>query len=89
MSEFYVANIRGHEVEYAPDDDITREFTEMPCAHCGQKPVDMMDACIAHLPGVKFACCGHGGKSRGYIYFENGVVIRGDFRVERMEYDEP
>lgn len=33
------------------------------------------DPCLANLPGVKFACCGHGVEN-GYIYFENGIVIR-------------
>lgn len=32
------------------------------------------DACIGKLPGVKFACCGHGGE--GYIVFQNGKTIR-------------
>ena len=36
------------------------------------------DPCIGILPGVKYACCGHGNQpySAGYIFFENGVVIR-------------
>jgi hypothetical protein len=33
------------------------------------------DPCIAGLPGVKYACCGHGA-SEGYIFFENGIAIR-------------
>ncbi len=33
------------------------------------------DPCLGALPGVLFACCGH-GKARGYIYFTNGKVIR-------------
>ena len=82
-------HIRGACLVYESDDEITDAFENLPCAHCGQKPVDMQDACIAHLPGVKFACCGHGGKSKGYIYFENGVIIRGNFRVERMVPNEP
>jgi len=32
------------------------------------------------LPGVKFACCGH-GIHEGYIFFENGVHIAGTFEV--------
>jgi hypothetical protein len=38
------------------------------------------DPCIANLPGVKNACCGHGIEP-GYIQFENGITIRGDFEV--------
>lgn len=40
------------------------------------------DPCIANLPGVKYACCGH-GKTEGYILFKNGIVIRGKFKVEK------
>ena len=40
------------------------------------------DPCIANLPGVVFACCGHGVKE-GYVCFESGTIIRGDFRVEQ------
>ena len=32
------------------------------------------DPCIGNLPGVRYACCGH-GKDYGYIVFENGVVV--------------
>jgi hypothetical protein len=51
-------------------------------AQCKRKRrADGYDPCLGFLPGVKYACCGHGGKSAsadGYIYFENGVVIRFD-----------
>jgi hypothetical protein len=33
------------------------------------------DPCIAHLPGIRYACCGH-GTGDGYLYFENGIVVR-------------
>ena len=33
----------------------------MICPHCKQDKVEgEHDPCIANLPGVKFACCGHG-----------------------------
>ena len=52
-----------------------------PCPKCGQLPnVDGHDHCIARLPGVKNACCGH-GTGEGYIEFENGITIRGLFIV--------
>lgn len=45
------------------------------CPMCGlRKTKDGHDPCIPNLPGVKFACCGHGIRS-GYIYFENGCII--------------
>lgn len=37
--------------------------------------VTYVDPCLGKLPGVKFACCGH-GKRHGYMFFENGVTIR-------------
>lgn len=38
------------------------------------------DPCIAGLPGVAFACCGHGSEtSRAYVCFADGRVIRGEF----------
>lgn len=46
------------------------------CPKCNKLPTpEGHDACLGTLPGVKFACCGH-GVHHGYIYFENEVVIR-------------
>jgi len=39
------------------------------------------DPCLGYLPGVSYACCGHG--EQGYIKFENGITIRGKFSIER------
>lgn len=45
------------------------------CKVCGkEREKGKPDPCLGRLPGVMFACCGHG--KRGYIYFENGTVIR-------------
>jgi hypothetical protein len=43
------------------------------------------DPCIAGLPGVAYACCGHGGELGGYILFENGlrVTISGPEAISR------
>lgn len=49
------------------------------CPECGMtRGADGHDPCLGELPGVKFACCGHGKKGycEGYIYFENGKIIR-------------
>ena len=54
------------------------EDWECPECHMKRGP-DKYDPCLGRLPGVKYACCGHGGKSNsasGYIYFENGRIIR-------------
>lgn len=46
-----------------------------PCARCGMPPTETgADPCIADLPGVVFACCGHG--ANGYVAFANGRVVR-------------
>ena len=67
-----------------------------PCKKCGAifeegEP----DACFrGELPGVNFACCGHGVDESAYVSFENGIVIRGftlvdisairKFQIDRM-----
>ncbi len=46
------------------------------CKVCKQElDYEKPDPCLGYLPGVKFACCGHGEKDGGYIKFENGVAI--------------
>ena len=59
---------RGHLVIYDLDkkkwlyDDTKKPPTmERPCKRCGKSPTpEGHDACLGILPGVKFACCGHG-----------------------------
>lgn len=49
------------------------------CQLCNRRPTAKgHDACIANLPGVAYACCGH-GETEGYVCFENGLTIRGRF----------
>jgi hypothetical protein len=39
---------------------------DRPCSGCGQLPTAAgHDACIADLPGVRNACCGHGNGPDG------------------------
>ena len=48
---------------------------------------DYVDPCLGYLPGVRYACCGH-GEEHGYIFFDNGVVVRGDFTlIEKQMYN--
>jgi hypothetical protein len=59
------------------------------CPVCHQaRTAEGYDPCIPNLPGVKYACCGHGGKGQcgGYLYFENGVCI--DIIVTSILYDD-
>jgi len=57
-----------------------------PCGLCGaRRAIDEHDACIANLPGVAYACCGHGVR-RAYVAFVTGHVIRGQFdHVQRQK----
>jgi hypothetical protein len=69
---------RGHWIEGKDD----REGKDIPCKRCGHLPSKKgHDWCLRNLPGVKFACCGH-GEQDGYIMFTNGLTIRGPFTVE-------
>ena len=66
---------------------------EMVCGQCKRNYVPGYedDPCIAQLPGVRFACCGH-GKGKGYVFFENGIAIRfsGPDAIERfLAYGRP
>jgi hypothetical protein len=59
------------------------------CPVCKQaRAADGHDPCIPNLPGVMYACCGHGGNSQceGYIYFENGIRI--SMIVTSISYDD-
>lgn len=52
---------------------------ERRCPLCGEMPTpEGHDPCIANLPGVTAACCGHGVEP-GYVTFETGHRIRGEF----------
>jgi len=89
--------LRGHAIEWNRDDSGVRvgdalycdtldpvEGVERPCASCGVvADEDAPDPCLGSLPGVTYACCGHGVR-RGYIRFENGTTLRfPDVTVER------
>jgi hypothetical protein len=58
---------------------------ERPCITCGHIPTEQgHDYCIANLGKVINACCGH-GKEKGYIQFDNGLIIRGYFEIDRED----
>ena len=55
-----------------------------PCAKCGHYPIgNGEDYCFHHLGKVINACCGHGNK-KGYIQFDNGIIVRGYFEIEKI-----
>lgn len=72
VTEQIALKIRGH---LGCDSCITQ--SRHSAEPIGDRPPD---ACFGGmLPGVKFACCGHGSENGGYIVFDNGVVVRGVF----------
>lgn len=67
---------------YADDDSPVDYNTPRTCKKCNMYPTkEGHDPCIANLPGVLNACCGHGVK-KAYIAFEDGRVVRGYFEIE-------
>lgn len=49
----------------------------------GELVVDLDDACIPDLPGVRFACCGH-GHERAYLVLTDGTKLLGDDALALM-----
>ncbi len=48
-----------------------------PCIKCNLPPTtDGHDACIANLPGVEYACCGHGIEDYDYVKLFDGRRLR-------------
>lgn len=73
---------------YAEDLMPVDYWNERKCNKCQMSITNEgHDPCIANLPGVKFACCGHGVREDSYITFDNGITIRG-FVVDDFEFDE-
>ena len=58
--------------------------TIKPCNHCGKSPILDQDACIANLPNVTYACCGHGRVADCYMVYKDGKVLRGKAAREEM-----
>lgn len=55
------------------------------CDRCKQKGTSRgHDACLGTLPGVRYACCGHGDKRYAYIHFETGETIREEAAITVM-----
>jgi hypothetical protein len=57
--------------------DLPRPWVDGRFSVCFRKPSDLgHNPCIANLPGVRHACCGHGCET-AYLVTEPGVVLRG------------
>lgn len=73
---------------YKDNDVPVGDMPFRPCARCGHYPnEDGDDHCIQGLGKVVNACCGHGNKD-GYVMFDDGRVLRGRFKVERIGGEE-
>ena len=79
---------RGHKIwfdessqlwRYEDDDLAVKDnWTARPCNKCGESfTKDGHDPCIANLPCVMNACCGHGDDSSAYVQFKSGESIHG------------
>jgi len=65
----------------------TADYWDERCARCGlTRTPEGHDPCIANLPGVVGACCGH-GVAEAYLELENGTVLIGDFGICREPAD--
>lgn len=60
-----------------------------PCITCGLRQTsEGHDPCIANLPGIRNACCGH-GVTEGYLNFSDGRTVRGMFMsIDQLVDDE-
>ena len=68
---------------YIDNDAKLEDMPWRPCAKCGEFPNENGDDyCIQNLGKVMNACCGHGNQE-GYIQFDNGITIRGFFKIEK------
>lgn len=90
MVNIKTSQSNGHVIEfnekdqwvYSKDKKPVDIYNKRKCLKCKKKQTkEGYDYCIANLPGVAHACCGH-GVEEGYIMFENAILIRGYFEVE-------
>ncbi len=83
------SQLRGHTIEwdgknwsYCDTDELTIN-NERPCGHCGKENTSKgHDACIADLPNVINACCGHGDINEAYVMFKDKNSIRGNEAIK-------
>ena len=86
------ARWRGHAVEFTGGLWLYRDTRqavysdpERGCGHCGEpNSPEGHDACIARLPGVINACCGHGDTREAYVMFDADRRLSGAVAVAWM-----
>ena len=88
------AKYRGHNITFKNDvwvySKTNQPVYENPfivCGYCGKPQTkDGHDGCIANLPGVKNACCGHDIISDAYVQFPDGKCVRGSKAIKYFKY---
>ena len=56
------------------------------CRNCKKEmKEDEPDACIGKLPGVKYACCGHGIIVDAYVVFNDNTLLRASEAIVYFE----
>ena len=83
---------RGHEIyydsgseewKYSDTGGLTTDDPFRACGRCSEKPTeDDHDSCIANLPNVFNACCGHGLETDAYVQFKDHSIIRGKEAID-------
>lgn len=59
--------------EVTMKNDIIDHKKVRPCTRCEKYPTkEGHDACLGTLPGIKYACCGH-GVTKPYVIWKDGV----------------
>lgn len=89
----------GHPLHWKSSDKVWRlengeEYTneihqQLVCPRCGLTATEEgHDPCIANLPEVEYACCGHGidDFQQAYIKYSNGEVIRFDTTDDLLKH---
>lgn len=89
-----ISNVKGHNIyydkvnscwKYEDNNEIFDKNNERLCKKCGNKSTDKgHDSCLGHLGIIINACCGH-GINEGYLQFDCGTTIRGNFKIERLQ----
>lgn len=73
--------IRSYTIEHEKTGALSGRCTPYICEKCGLPPNEYgQDQCIANLGNVMNACCGH-GTQKGYIQFDNSIIVRGYFEI--------
>lgn len=63
------------------------ETYDVTCRRCAttKNPFRGPDPCLGYLPGVDFACCGHGRNANAYVSLKEGSVFRGQAAVNMIK----